>query len=523
MKSLHAASQNPLFGFISGANSLTQSALAEQPSHDDHAREQLEAEKGYLKGILLLDSPSLVTKTSGEIFYGVRSYGVEVPGGFYKFEKAIFAEFDGDPLTVDLLQNLKQKIVTYYRENGHPVVSVDIPFQDVTDGVVQIIIMEGVIDKVEFKGNRWFSTRLLQSYSRLKSGDHVDKKILVSDLAWMNRNPFRQTDVVFAAGDEEGTTNLEFVTKDRLPLRVYIGGDNTGTDATGKVRWFAGITWGNAFDADHQFTYQATVSSDFHKFVAHTVDYVAPLPWRHVFQVYGGYAEIHPHIHDFHSEGKNGQGSLRYRIPLFPNGTGYLSELTFGFDYKYTNSNFFFLDNENTPIIVGQVNITQIMGAYSFAKETPHNKFWLDAQVYYSPGKWLPHQSNEDFQKFRPDAKNKYMYGRLALGDIVTFGKGFSIYFLSRFQGSSEPLLPSEQFGLGGYDTVRGYEEREVNLDNAVCLNLELRTPKFTIFDKFDRKRKIKDELYFFVFADYAYGVNNAPIVYRFFRPLDAI
>ena len=44
-------------------------------------------------------------------------------------------------------------------------------------------------------------------------------------------------------------------------------------------------------------------------------------------------------------------------------------------------------------------------------------------------------------------------------------------------QASADPLIPGEQFGLGGMRSVRGYEEREISADSAEQVNLEILTP----------------------------------------------
>ncbi len=80
----------------------------------------------------------------------------------------------------------------------------------------------------------------------------------------------------------------------------------------------------------------------------------------------------------------------------------------------------------------------------------------------------------------------------------------------ARGQASSKNLLPSEQFGLGGFNTVRGYQERLVNRDNAVCLNGELRIPSFSILHH--ASRKIHDDLTFLGFVDYGLGKDHQPV-----------
>jgi hemolysin activation/secretion protein len=80
---------------------------------------------------------------------------------------------------------------------------------------------------------------------------------------------------------------------------------------------------------------------------------------------------------------------------------------------------------------------------------------------------------------------------------------------MGRLQLSDSSLLASEQFGLGGYNTVRGYRERVVNGDNALCINTEIRTPSFPVFK---RLLKTSDLLYFLVFFDYGHAWDHKKI-----------
>lgn len=64
---------------------------------------------------------------------------------------------------------------------------------------------------------------------------------------------------------------------------------------------------------------------------------------------------------------------------------------------------------------------------------------------------------------FTSGAVNHYIYSRIAISDFFTLPKNFGLFGEFRGQISNQNLVPSEQFGLGGYDTVRGYAERVVN------------------------------------------------------------
>lgn len=462
-----------------------------------------------LKGLLLLPKE----EEKHEEVSGVVLRNLSVPGSTKELEATLKKIFLGKPITRELLEEIKHTIVLHFRTNNRPIVSVHIPEQDITDGIVEVVVVEGRLGKVICKGNRWFSDSLLQSFVDIDPGSVITNDTLLTDVTWMNRNPFRRTDLLLSPGEEEGTTNIELITKDRFPLRVYAGGDNTGNDATGVLRWFTGFNWANAFFCDHTLNYQYTTSSDFHDFQAHTVNYSAPLSWHHVFILFGGYSTVHPHLESHHrsfgvfkSHGHSAQASARYEIPIGKLYSSALKEFLFGFDFKNTNNNLEFIGDDTIPIVTKTVNITQLVAGFNFGKQTTHHKFSLALEVFGSPGRIVPHQSSSDFENLRAGAKTRYVYGTATLGDVYRFPTNFSLSLLLRGQVASQNLLPSEQFGIGGFDTVRGYEEREVNVDNAFVFNFEIRSPTFHLFKKWD------DELYMIGFVDYGLGRNHKPL-----------
>ena len=67
------------------------------------------------------------------------------------------------------------------------------------------------------------------------------------------------------------------------------------------------------------------------------------------------------------------------------------------------------------------------------------------------------------------------------------------------------------QIGIGGFSTVRGYEERQLNTDDGFILNTEIRTPFLPCFPKSWGRKEYSEGLQFLVFLDYGYGRNHTP------------
>jgi hemolysin activation/secretion protein len=407
-------------------------------------------------------------------------------------------------ITRDNLLLIKNEILKFYQDHAQHLVSVEIPEQDVSSGVVTFVVNKAKIGNVSYRGNRWFSKRRVEKQLSLHSGDTLDEDSLLNDIAWLNQNPFHYTEAVLSPGKNKSETDIEILTKDRFPLRLYTGADNTGIESTGRGRYFVGATWGNAFFVDDFLSYQFTTNSTYDRFHSHVMNYISYLPCQHILNIYGGYSKIEPDISNFHSHGKEAQLSLRYKLPFQPLYTQFQHQLYFGFDYKYITSALFFVAELNTQssLMNARVNVYQEMLGYQLEYTPSHHQFTFQIELYGSPAEWLPHQSQHAYSELRAHAKPRYFYGTLALGDIYTFSSKEAISFLLRGQGSVNPLVPSEQFKLGGYNTVRGYEESVFISDNGICANFEVRSRPLSFF------KKAKDQLTFLAFMDYGWGGN---------------
>ncbi|CAH2774414.1 MAG: Hemolysin activation/secretion protein [uncultured Paraburkholderia sp.] len=214
--------------------------------------------------------------------------------GLPVLDAAFLQTFDSDlgkPLTFGRLAEIRRAVVEHYRAAGKPLVDVYVPEQDVSSGVVRIAVTEFRLGQVRAEGNRYFSSGLLEREMPLEPGGAILQSAVSSGLAVLNGNPYRRVDAVFAPGTATNTTDVVLQTEDRLPLRVSGGYDNAGVPDLGLDRFFAGIDYGNLFDLDQRIAYQFTANNDFFsgnpdiegrpdraRFMAHALNYIAPLP-----------------------------------------------------------------------------------------------------------------------------------------------------------------------------------------------------------------------------------------------------
>ncbi len=461
-----------------------------------------------VKGVILVGDPKELITYDLDKYHGVHFHDLDIPKQPRRLQKTLERILIGQPLTSAKILEAEDAIISFYKEWHHPLIVVYAPEQKITDGVLQLVVAETKVGKVTFKGNKWFKTEQLEKNTRINEGDAINSQVMTDDLIWMNRNSFRDTIVVLNPGINKNTTDVEFITKDRRPYRLIAGVDNNGYESTGETRLIAGAQFANLFHLDHSLSYQYTVSTDFGRFYAHTAQYSMPLPWRHILDFYGGYSGIAARmpLKVMENRGRAWQLSFRYIAPLPAYGT-YTHEFRWGIDYKQSDVNLVF---DAIPIVGNQTVITQAMLGYNSSFEHRVLDMSFELQWFMSPGDIFPHQSAEDYQSLRPFAKSSYTYVRFSTIPIFHLPHDFQAVLKMEFQVASRNLLSSEQFGLGGFNTVRGYDQRVLNADNGLLLSGEIRSPTFRPISK-KMKKQYAEVLQFLAFIDYGFGTNHQP------------
>lgn len=462
-----------------------------------------------LVGLVFITDESQLQKTPPKVA-GVHAKGIELlerP----KFT-GLMTPYLGTSVSMKSLGVLTSKTVSYYRTHDHPVVRVYAPPQDISTGVIQIVVQEGKVGKIVAEGNRWFDSRLLEGMVRLWRGDVITEKKLLTDVNRLRSNPFREVDLVFKPGETKGDVDIHLKTQDRFPVRFFAGYEDSGSDLTGDERFLAGFNWGNPFGFDHQLNYQFMGEKRFNKFIAHSGSYLIPLPWGDRLTFFGFYqptkldTDLLPALD---IRGEQWQASTRYNMAL--TGTKeYSHELAFGFDFKQTKSE---LINSGVRIFAHTTEIVQWMLGYNSGFRDPWGLTSFVGSLFYSPGDLSQYNDDTDFKTAQetaglPTATSQfyganYYYARLTLERETQLPWNFSGILRGTYQISPvSNLLPTEQMGFGGYQSIRGYDERLVSGDEGYIATMELRTPPVSFGDWCGIKNA-RDQFQFLGFMDY--------------------
>ena len=458
-----------------------------------------------LQGLIMApdsDKPgSYVLKTTK----GVQIYRV-MQGLSLKKREALQKELEksviGKPLTLEKIEEIKKKIAKFYQKNGHALVVVNVPEQDVTDGVVVVTVLEARLGKVFVTGNKWFSSEWYMKNLSVEEDQTIETSIVDGDIAYINDSPWRKASAIYKPGSKYGTTDVELFVQDERPARLFVGADNTGFKVTNYNRLFVGFNWGNILNYDQNLAFQYTAAPNFKKFQAYTAFYSVRLPWRDEISLFGGYSSVDVDRSDFiptsRNKGSDWQASIRYSPFIVPNGN-FFQKAKAGFDLKQTNND---LTVANINYVANSfATVFQAVGAYEASYTYKKNSFDFVGEGYVQPWDFGKTMSETNYAQLRPNAVNKYLYIRLKGDYAWKDASGMMFTAKARAQFSSGALIPLETLGLGGINSVRGYVERVVNVDNGGIFNFEFRSPFFSPSGK-----RINDHLAAVVFADLAAG-----------------
>jgi len=254
---------------------------------------------------------------------------------------------------------------------------------------------------------------------------------------------------------------------------------------------------------------------------AHSLAYVIPLPWHDTLTLSGAYALAKPELGpDLGLTGVIGQASLRYSIALPSIGNDPVHQvpilsqaLQFGFDFKSTNNNLLF---GGTQVSNTTTEIDQFPIVYNAAVNDRFGQTTLENDFVYSPG-GLTSRNNSSFfaaQTGTSFVKADYIYDHIAIERVTRLPADLNwakrlgwmkdASWLTKVvaQTSNRSLLPSEQMGIGGAESVRGYDEHEEGGSSGVLVSEELRSPVFSLSTDLG-KQDIGDRSQLAAFWDY--------------------
>lgn len=356
-----------------------------------------------------------------------------------------------------------------------------LPEQELERGDVRFRVIEPRIGRVLVEGNEHFSPdNARRSVPGLLPGKTPNTRDVAASVKVANENPAKQTAVLLRPGAHEGEVDAVIRVADVPPVRYSVSFDNTGNQETGTYRTAFSFQHANLFDRDHVLTLQYITSpKNINDVEVYGLGYRIPLyGLGDSIDLIAGYSTVDSGTVQnlFDVSGQGAIYALRYNHNL-PKLGDFEHRLVYGIDYRaYQN---LVTPTGGTFNFVPDITVHPASLTYSGVLRGQQS----DVNGYLSYAQNLPGGSDGtdvDFKNSRLGARAAYRIWRLGGVYMHTFLKDWQFRLKADAQYSRDALIAAEQFGLGGADSIRGFNERYMSSDKGFRSNWEVYTPELS-------------------------------------------
>jgi hemolysin activation/secretion protein len=428
--------------------------------------------------------------------------------------QALLASSEGRELTLAEIEGLANGITAFYREQGYILARAYVPAQEMRGGVVEIVVLEGRVGKIDISSLRHYNAEYLRRYVEPRSPSRVfEAGDFERGLLTLNDLPGLSVKSTLKPGVEPGTTDIVLdVDKDRL-ITGALDANNYGSPQTGYERFGVSLNLNNPSGLGDVIAFRGLTSTVGGALWLARISYAIPV---NTLGTKVGAAYTHSHVGadvgavvgDITVRGDADIGSL-YVLHPFVRSREFSVYGQAGFDIKNFDNSF---QSQAQP----QHDNLRVFSVGTFVDSVDRwrgaNNFSLT--LSQGIGNFLggmdgindPNASvlgaGGTFTKLTGEASRSQQ--------ITTYT---SVFLRVGGQWASTSLVIPEQYIVGGQGTVRGYPVAQFSGDRGYVLTGEFRwnAPGFGDKRAFLGK-KWGDILQFYVFIDHG-GANllNAP------------
>ena len=397
--------------------------------------------------------------------------------------EAILSPFTGIGKDFGTVQEAIEALEKAYRNRGFTMVAVMLPEQELEKGVVRLKVIENRIGNINIEGNRFFNREnILSSLPGLRQGETPNINAVSRSIKLANENPAKKIELQLKNSDnKENEIDANLTVKDEKPWKAGITADNTGDKQTGRSRMGLLLQHANVFNLDHLLTLQYITSPENLKDVnIYSIGYHAPFySLGSSIDLIGAHSNVNSGTINVSSDANmnvSGKGTilgLHYNQNLTRIGI-YEHKVTLGLDYRaYENDVEFIGFQLGNNVTVHPLSLTYA-GTVTFEKVNAG--FYLMG-IQNLAGSWDGRDEAENFENARTGARRSYNMLRYGLNLVYAPGGDWQARAVFNGQYTNDPLVPGEQYGIGGASSVRGFREREFSNDQGYSGSFEIYSP----------------------------------------------
>lgn len=391
----------------------------------------------------------------------------------------VFARFINQPLSFTDLVRAKNALNQLYIDKGYITSGAIIPPQPIQNGVVRIQAVEGSLEAINITGTRRLNPNYVRD--RLPSSGPLNQKRLLEALQLLQLNPLiRSVSAELSAGSRLGTNVLDIRVQEAKTFSTQIIADNGRSPSVGSFRRRAQINEANLLGLGDGLSlgYSNTDGSN-----GIDASYTLPINSNNgTITFNSGFTDSNVIEEPFNTLDIIGNSqyyelTLRQPVVQTPNEEFALGLTAARRESKISSD---VLEEFRYPISLlspgadeeGRTRISAIEFFQEWTKRNNREVIAARSQFSLGVGAFDATINSED-----PDSRFLRWQGQAQW--VRLLAPETLLLLRSNVQIADSALVPLEQLGLGGIETVRGYRQDALLADNGAFASAELRLPVY--------------------------------------------
>lgn len=388
---------------------------------------------------------------------------------------ALLEPFVGRCISVTQLNEVLKAITDHYIQEGLVTSRAYLPQQDLSQGRLQVLVVEGKLENLKSAADSGLSTRELAMAFPGSEGQKLNLREIEQLLDQLNRLQSNQAQMEITPGNVVGGSDVLVKNTPQKPWRASLARHNDGQKSTGEQQWGVGLDWdsplgladqlnlrsGHDAVSDHQRTYQSNM-----------LNYNLPWGWWNFSYAYSEseYRTLGQGAgFDFKYTGESQTHQFRAERVIQRDAQGKTS-LIAGLSHLRTR-NFI----EDSELANGGQRITEAQVGFVHGRIVGSGFANLELGMQQGIGA-LDAMGDGHPAGNEPTARYRKYTATLSFLQPFQIGEErFSFTSLATGQRSEDMLYNSQRISISGQSAVRGYKEQFLSGDSGGYWRNDLR------------------------------------------------
>lgn len=388
-------------------------------------------------------------------------------------ERAVYP-FEGPGKTLGDVNAARDALQKVYQERGYQSVVVELPQQQVKNGVILLQVVEAKVGRLRVDGAKYSSLQNIRDgVPALAEGTVPDFTEAQQQLTDLNRSADRQVIPVLKPGALPRTVDVDLKVDDHSPLHGTLDVNNDNSPGTSSLRTSATLSYSNLWQLGHVISGTYLIAPQ-HPDDArvYSFSYLAPLKDSH-WSLLASVLHSDSNVASLGGTNVLGRGTSFGLTAIYalPSTDTYAQSTSIEIDRKHFDENVSVAGQQSTapltyvPVTLAynsQLSLKNSQTSFSASMTTNIRGIGSDANAW-------------DNKRF--NATPDFIYGKFDVNHTQDLPNDIRANAHVTAQLANSPLVSSEQFAAGGMNSVRGYMQAEDTADSGVIGSLELRSP----------------------------------------------